>query len=58
MKNLVRDAMEQGAFGMSTGLVYVPGRFSETGEIIELAKVVAEYGGSTSPIFATKAIAS
>ncbi|NLU05111.1 MAG: D-aminoacylase [Firmicutes bacterium] len=45
MKNLVRDAMEQGAFGMSTGLVYVPGRFSETGEIIELAKVVAEYGG-------------
>lgn len=45
MKNLVRDAMEQGAFGISTGLVYVPGRFSETGEIIELAKIVANNRG-------------
>jgi N-acyl-D-amino-acid deacylase len=45
MKILVREAMEQGAFGMSTGLIYVPGRYSETSEVIELAKVVAEYGG-------------
>ncbi len=45
MKRLVRDAMEQGAFGMSSGLIYVPGRYSETSEVIELAEVVAEYDG-------------
>jgi len=37
--------MEQGAFGMSTGLLYPPGMFSSTEELIELAKVVAEHGG-------------
>ena len=45
MKALVREAMEQGACGMSTGLIYLPGRFAKTEEIIELAKVVASYGG-------------
>ena len=45
MKELIREAMEAGAFGMSTGLIYDPGVFTETEEIIELAKVVAEYGG-------------
>ncbi len=45
MKRLVDDAMQAGAIGMSTGLIYVPGAYTETGELIELAKVVAEYGG-------------
>ena len=45
MKALVKEAMEQGAFGLSTGLVYVPGRFAETREIVELVKEIAPYGG-------------
>ncbi|MGQ0797238.1 MAG: N-acyl-D-amino-acid deacylase family protein, partial [Methanobacteriota archaeon] len=38
-------AMRAGAFGMSTGLVYPPGCFASTDEIVELAKVVGRYGG-------------
>jgi len=45
MKELVREAMEQGACGLSTGLVYLPGIFAKTEEVIELAKVIAPYGG-------------
>lgn len=45
MKELVAKAMEQGAFGISTGLYYAPGSYSKTEKIIELAKVVARYGG-------------
>ncbi len=45
MKALVKEAMEQGAFGLSTGLIYVPGRFAKTDEIIELVKVIVPYGG-------------
>ncbi len=45
MKSLVREAMEQGASGLSTGLIYVPGNFSKTDEIIELVKIVKPYGG-------------
>lgn len=45
MKDLVSDAMEQGAFGISTGLIYVPGTFSDTYELLELAKVASRYGG-------------
>lgn len=45
MKTLVGQAMKDGAVGMSTGLTYVPGSFSKTVEIIELAKVVATYDG-------------
>lgn len=45
MKALVREAMEQGACGMSTGLIYLPGSYAQTDEIIELAKVVVSYGG-------------
>ena len=45
MKTLVRQAMEEGCFGLSTGLGYSPGMYAETEEIIELCKVVAEYGG-------------
>jgi N-acyl-D-aspartate/D-glutamate deacylase len=45
MKQLVEDAMEAGAWGLSTGLDYPPGVFSETEEIVELAKVAAKHGG-------------
>ena len=45
MRSLVRQAMQEGAWGMSSGLEYVPGRFATTEEIIEVAKVVGEFGG-------------
>jgi N-acyl-D-amino-acid deacylase len=45
MKALVREGMEQGALGLSTSLQYVPDRFASTDEIVELARVAAEYGG-------------
>ena len=45
MKALVKEAMDQGASGFSTGLIYTPGSYSKTDEVIELAKVVAPYGG-------------
>jgi N-acyl-D-amino-acid deacylase len=45
MKQLVADAMEQGALGLSTSLQYVPDRFASTDEIVELAAVAARYGG-------------
>ena len=45
MKDLVKEEMRAGALGLSTGLFYTPGSFAETDEVIELAKVAAEYGG-------------
>ena len=45
MRNITRRAMEAGALGLSTRLFYVPGVFAPTDEIIELAKVAAEYQG-------------
>ncbi len=45
MKAMVREGMEMGAVGFSTGLMYEPGMFSETDEVVELARVVAAYGG-------------
>src|SRR6266571_1044139 len=45
MKQLVAEAMEQGALGLSTSLQYVPDRFASTDEIVELAKVAARSGG-------------
>ena len=45
MKALVEDAMEAGAFGLSTGLTDVPATHSENSEIIELAKVASKHGG-------------
>ncbi len=45
IKEIVRQAMKEGAWGMSTGLEYIPGRYATTEEIIEVAKVVGEYGG-------------
>lgn len=45
MKQLVADAMGQGALGLSSSLQYVPDRFASTDELVELAKVAARYGG-------------
>ena len=45
MKLLTRQAMEEGAVGMSTSLIYVPSGHASTEEIIELAKVISEYDG-------------
>jgi dihydroorotase/N-acyl-D-amino-acid deacylase len=45
MKALVEQAMREGAFGLSSGLKYVPGAYSKTEEVIELAKVAARYNG-------------
>jgi len=45
MKALVTAGMETGAFGMSSGLFYTPGNWSTTEEVIEMAKMVAPYGG-------------
>jgi N-acyl-D-amino-acid deacylase len=45
MKALVAQAMEEGAWGLSTGLKYVPGAYAHTEEVIELARVAAQYGG-------------
>jgi len=45
MKRLVDNAMSDGAYGMSTGLIYPPSVYGKTPEIIELAKVSAKYGG-------------
>ena len=45
MKSLLREAMENGAAGLSSGLVYPPGVFTKAHELTELCKVVAEYGG-------------
>lgn len=45
MKNLIEQEMKAGGLGFSTGLAYLPGTYSETMEIVELASVVARYGG-------------
>jgi N-acyl-D-amino-acid deacylase len=45
MEGLVQSAMDAGAFGMSTGLIYLPGTYSETDEVVALARVVAKEGG-------------
>lgn len=45
MKAMVEKAMNDGAVGLSTGLIYLPGTYTKTEEIIELAKVAAAHGG-------------
>ena len=45
MKVLVRQGMEEGGFGLTAGLEYSPGRWSTEEEVLELAKMVAPYGG-------------
>jgi dihydroorotase/N-acyl-D-amino-acid deacylase len=45
MRALVRNAMEDGAFGLATALIYPPASFASTVELIEIAKAMASYGG-------------
>jgi N-acyl-D-amino-acid deacylase len=45
MKELTVEAMKAGAYGISSGLIYPPGIFAKTRELIEVSKVAAEYGG-------------
>ncbi len=45
MKGLVKVAMEEGALGVTTALIYAPGNYATTEELIELSKVAAPYGG-------------
>jgi N-acyl-D-amino-acid deacylase len=45
MAGLVEQGMKDGAFGLSTGLFYVPGAFSSTDEVVELARAAARFGG-------------
>src|SRR5688572_20183324 len=45
MRALVREGMHEGAFGLSSGLFYVPGTFTPTAEVVELAKVAGTMGG-------------
>src|SRR5215204_4120919 len=45
MRGLVREAMEDGAFGLSTALTYPPNMWSDTDEMVAMCEVVAKYGG-------------
>jgi N-acyl-D-amino-acid deacylase len=45
MESLVEQGMKDGAVGLSTGLIYVPGTYAKTEEITDLARIVARYGG-------------
>ena len=46
MKSLVRQAMEQGTFGLASGMEYVPAIYASNEEVAELAKVAAQWGGT------------
>lgn len=58
MESMVAQSMNEGAFGMSTGLRYIPGFYSNTDEVIALSKVAADAGASTPLISAKKASVS
>ena len=45
MRSLVRSAMEDGALGVASSLMYPPGLFADTSELVELSKVASEYDG-------------
>jgi N-acyl-D-amino-acid deacylase len=46
MQSLVEKAMRDGAVGFSTGLIYIPGTYSNTDEVVALARAAAKYGGT------------
>lgn len=46
MKDYVKKGMEHGAFGMTSGLIYVPGVYAQEEELTELCRIVHEYGGT------------
>ena len=45
MEDIVEKAMQDGAVGLSTGLIYIPGTYTKTPEIVDLAKIAAKYDG-------------
>lgn len=45
MESIVEDAMKNGAVGFSTGLIYIPGTYSKTNEVVRLAAVASKYNG-------------
>ena len=45
MEDFVAEAMQQGALGLATGMIYPPNSYAKTEELVELAKVAARYGG-------------
>ena len=45
MKGLLRESMEAGAYGLSTGLTYAPSMFASTNELLELSRVIAPFNG-------------
>lgn len=45
MRELVEEIMDQGAFGISTGLIYPPGAYAQQDEVVDVVKAVAKYGG-------------
>jgi N-acyl-D-amino-acid deacylase len=45
MRRLVREAMEQGAVGLSSGLDYIPSRYADTQELVDLCREIAPFGG-------------
>lgn len=45
MESIVEQAMKDGALGLSTGLIYIPGTYSKTEEIVRLAKIASKYNG-------------
>ena len=49
MRRLLAEGLQQGAVGMSSGLTYTPGMYADTEELVELCRVVADYGGYYSP---------
>lgn len=53
MKKLLADSLRDGARGLSTGLIYPPGVYSETGELVELSKAMAEALPERRPVYAS-----
>lgn len=45
MRSIADEAMKDGAWGMSTGLIYVPSSYADTGELVEIAKVIGQHRG-------------
>jgi N-acyl-D-amino-acid deacylase len=45
MESIAAKAMQEGAVGMSTGLIYIPGTYAPTEEVVRLAKVISSHGG-------------
>lgn len=54
MKQLVDQAMREGAIGLSSGLIYAPNMYATTEELVELARIAAHYGVFTAVTFAEK----